>query len=69
MSRFLVSPEAQQDLIAIWEFIARNSIDAANRVVAEFYETFAALAKTLNKGINVLISLRGPFDSFPSTPT
>jgi plasmid stabilization system protein ParE len=45
MSLFLVSPEAQQDLIGIWEFIVRNSVDAGNRVVAEFYETFASLGR------------------------
>lgn len=45
MSRFYISAEAHLDLDAIWEFIGRSSVDAAERVETEFYETFAALAR------------------------
>jgi toxin ParE1/3/4 len=64
MSRFLVSPEAQQDLLVIWEFIPRHSIDAANRVVAEFYETFAALAKTPEQGYQRADLIKRPIRFF-----
>jgi len=50
MSRFRVSHEANRDLGAIWDFIARNSVDAAERVEAEFYETFASLGRMPGQG-------------------
>lgn len=50
MSRFYISAEAHLDLDAIWEFIGRNSVGAAERVETEFYETFAALARMPEQG-------------------
>jgi plasmid stabilization system protein ParE len=35
MSGYVFHPDAYADLIEIWEFIAKDSIDAAGRVVAE----------------------------------
>ena len=32
---FLLTPEAAQDLDDIWEYIAAENIDAADRVLAE----------------------------------
>jgi plasmid stabilization system protein ParE len=50
MSRYYVSREADIDLDAIWAFIARDNIDAAERVETEFYETFASLARMSEQG-------------------
>lgn len=44
MKRFELTQQARADLQYIWEFIARDSFDAANRVLDEFEETFARLA-------------------------
>jgi plasmid stabilization system protein ParE len=50
MSRFRVTPEARRDLAAIWGFIARDNVEAADRVEAEFYETFASLGQMPEQG-------------------
>jgi plasmid stabilization system protein ParE len=50
MSQPFVSDEAKRDLVGVWEFIATDSMEAANRVVAEFYETFASLARMPEQG-------------------
>jgi plasmid stabilization system protein ParE len=35
MSGFRISPEAQKDLFAIWRYIAKDSVETADRVEAE----------------------------------
>jgi antitoxin ParD1/3/4/toxin ParE1/3/4 len=45
MSRFVLSPEARQDLIDIWEYIAQDNIDAADRVVGEIRNAMTTLAQ------------------------
>ena len=40
MSRFLLFPQANLDLIEIWEYIALDSMDAADRVYDELYAAF-----------------------------
>lgn len=44
MSRALVTPEAKADLRAIWEYIADDNIDAADRVLDQIEEAFNRLA-------------------------
>lgn len=43
MTRYVVSLAAREDLIAIWEYIAEDSEEAASRVNAEFYRAFEQL--------------------------
>lgn len=43
MSGFALHPEALADLEEIWEFIAADNLDAADRVVEEIYEAIRAL--------------------------
>jgi len=43
-------PEALIDLDDIWEFIAPDSIDAADRVVSEILEAVAGLVPFLHRG-------------------
>src|SRR6267154_2122558 len=49
MSDFVLSPEARLDLLNIWEYIAQDNIDAADRVAGEIRNAMAALAQ--NPGI------------------
>lgn len=46
MSQFRVSPEAQQDLDAIYDYVAdeQQALSGANRVLDEFLEKFILLA-------------------------
>jgi toxin ParE1/3/4 len=43
MSGFVLHPKALEDLEEIWEFIAADDLDAADRVVQEIYEAIRAL--------------------------
>ena len=45
MSGFVLHPEAVADLEEIWEFIAAESSEAANRVVEEIYEAIGTLVR------------------------
>jgi plasmid stabilization system protein ParE len=45
MPLLLPTTEAIADLDGIWDYIARDSIEAADRVVDELYEQFALLGK------------------------
>jgi len=44
MPLYKVSPEALDDLQLIGDFIALDSVDAAERVIDQFFETFEQLA-------------------------
>lgn len=44
MSSYIVHPEAAQDLNEIWEYIARDSLDAADRVINNIRDAMQSLA-------------------------
>jgi plasmid stabilization system protein ParE len=44
--QFKLTPRAAQDLEEIWDYIAADSLDAADRVVDKLADTFEQLAKT-----------------------
>jgi plasmid stabilization system protein ParE len=50
MADFFYSPEARQDLLEIWEFIAQDDVDAADRVEREIQQTIVRLAATPEMG-------------------
>ncbi|MBZ5593497.1 MAG: type II toxin-antitoxin system RelE/ParE family toxin [Acidobacteriia bacterium] len=50
MSGFVFHPEALADLDEIWEFIAQDKIDAADRVIAEIFDAVCALARFAHQG-------------------
>ncbi|HXJ92070.1 MAG TPA: type II toxin-antitoxin system RelE/ParE family toxin [Terriglobia bacterium] len=50
MSRYRLGHDAEQDLDDIWEFVAAHNIDAADRLVAKFFDTFEALAQMPGMG-------------------
>lgn len=43
MSGYRLHPEALADLNEIWEFIADDNIDAADRVIAEIFDAIRSL--------------------------
>jgi plasmid stabilization system protein ParE len=45
MAEFFYSPEARRDLLEIWEYIARDDLDAADRVEREIEEAAILLAE------------------------
>jgi antitoxin ParD1/3/4 len=47
---FLLSPEAAYDLIEIYDYIAQDSLDAAERVSLELVEAMRGLARMPRKG-------------------
>jgi plasmid stabilization system protein ParE len=44
MKRVDITPSARRDLLEIWDYIAADSIDAADRVVANIHSEFQKLA-------------------------
>ena len=50
MDRYVLAPEALDDLQNIWEFIAADNPDAASRLQEEFFDAFEALATRPGKG-------------------
>lgn len=50
MSGYVLSTEADFDLNNIWEYIARDNIDAADRWTANLFDAFAALGRSPGMG-------------------
>ena len=50
MSGYAFHPEAFADLDEIWEYIADDNIDAADRVLTDIYSTLATLAASPHMG-------------------
>jgi plasmid stabilization system protein ParE len=46
MSGYVLGIDAAQDLEEIWEFIAADKIDAANRWIGKPFDAFEPLART-----------------------
>jgi plasmid stabilization system protein ParE len=44
MSGFVLHPQAYRDLEEIWEYIAADNLDAADRIREEIYEAIQSLA-------------------------
>jgi toxin ParE1/3/4 len=50
LPRVLRTSDAIADLDAIWDYIANDSIDAADRIIDEVVEQFALLSRNLEVG-------------------
>jgi plasmid stabilization system protein ParE len=50
MSLYVLSKGAEQDLDSIWEYIARHSVDAADRWIGTLYQAFESLAASPGMG-------------------
>ena len=46
MSRHVISPEARADLHEIWEYIAQDDFDAADRWVRKLRDAIESIART-----------------------
>jgi len=47
---YLLSPEADNDLLEIWSWIAKDSVELADRVDSELREVFEGLARMPGQG-------------------
>jgi plasmid stabilization system protein ParE len=50
MNRFVLHPGAYADLTDIWEYIAADNLQAADRVIAEIYSKIQALISFPHQG-------------------
>ncbi len=50
MTDYAFHPEALSDLDEIWEFIAKDNVDAANRIVAQVLATCENLSRFPHQG-------------------
>lgn len=50
MSNYILGIGADLDLDEIWEYIAADSVDAAERWLAKLFDAFEALGKTPGMG-------------------
>lgn len=50
MSRYVLSVDAELDLNQVWEYIARDNVDAADRWTAKLFDAFESLARTPGMG-------------------
>jgi antitoxin ParD1/3/4 len=52
MSEFVLHPQAYKDLEEIWEYIAADSLDAADRIREEIYDAIQSLVPFPHVGHN-----------------
>jgi|SRR5271165_5089090 len=52
MPGFVLHPQAYADLDEIWEYIAASNLDAADRVLEEFYAAIRSLVAFPHQGHN-----------------
>lgn len=64
-SLYDVSAEAQDDLFDIWQRIAADSMELANRIESEFYNLFASLGRAPGQGHTRGDLTRQPVRFFP----
>jgi plasmid stabilization system protein ParE len=50
VSNYVLGPDAELDLDDIWEYVARDNIDAADRWIGKLFDAFEALEKTPGMG-------------------
>ncbi len=50
MSGYILHPEAYTGIDGLWEFIAKDNLDAADRVREEIYETIQVLVAFPHQG-------------------
>ncbi len=50
MSGYVLGRDAEQDLNDTWDYIAEDSVDAADRLTASLFDAFEALARNPRMG-------------------
>ena len=63
MTAYAFHPDAFADLDEIWEYIAEDNIDAADRVLADIHSTLSTLAESPQIGHRRLELTSVPCDS------
>lgn len=69
MTGYAFHPEAALDLDEIWEFIARDNLDAADNMIADVLTALDKLMPFPIRAINGQTSPRAPCDLFWSMHT
>jgi plasmid stabilization system protein ParE len=64
MIAYDLHPEARLDLDEIWEFIRRDNLDAADKVIAEILDAMDALVPFPGRGTDARTSPHGLCASF-----
>lgn len=64
MNTYILSEDADLDLDEIWEYIAEDSIDAADRWIGKLFDGFEAIGRTPGLVTSVRILPTIPFCSF-----
>jgi toxin ParE1/3/4 len=62
--RYRLTEQAQEDVLAIWEYITHDNAATADRLVDRFSETYEALARSPRIGMN-LEDLRPGLRAYP----
>lgn len=50
MNRYVLSAAAELDLESVWDYIAQDNIDAADRWISKLFDAFEELAQTPGMG-------------------
>jgi plasmid stabilization system protein ParE len=50
MSGYVLGRDAEQDLVDLWDYIAEDNVDAADRLIAQLFEVFETLARNPGMG-------------------
>jgi plasmid stabilization system protein ParE len=50
LNKYVLSVAAETDLDEIWEYIAQDNLDAADRWIGKLFDTFQSLAQTPGSG-------------------
>ena len=50
MKKYVLSAAAESDLNAIWEYIAEDNVDAADRWIDKLFDAFEAVGQNPNMG-------------------
>jgi plasmid stabilization system protein ParE len=59
MTGYVLSVDADLDLDEIWEYIAADNIDAANRWIGTLFDAFEALARAFAPNLIVAMMVQG----------
>jgi plasmid stabilization system protein ParE len=55
VSRYALTPFAKADILNIWSYIADDSEEAANRLLAAIYDTCSFVAEAPSRGLAAAI--------------
>jgi len=68
VSRYSLSRKARRDVFDIWIYIAKDGVDAADRVEAAIYENCKTLAENPRIGKLAIKATKRPLMCWPAVP-